>query len=132
METSKVSIFPQKNYNIDHSKIPMVRSPLLNYIDNVLKVQIKRISGNVKIRKIKPCCSDEKLSFVKPWSSLVVGAEGCTGPSRKLLCLCQTAKIMQRMCGIIQHMFDCWADPVVHLLIPTKELHGQAHRCLMP
>ena len=27
---------------------------------------------------------------VGAWSSLVIGDEGCIGPSRKLLCLCQT------------------------------------------
>ena len=29
------------------------------------------------------------------------------------------------MHGIIPYMFDYWADPVVHLLLLTKELHGQ-------
>ena len=36
---------------------------------------------------------------------------------------------MQHMHSNIPYMFDCWADPVVHLLPPTKELHGlvQSH-----
>ena len=28
-----------------------------------------------------------------------------------------TQKIMQQMHGIIQYMFDCWADPVVYLVL---------------
>ena len=28
--------------------------------------------------------------MAEPWSSLVVGDEGCIDPSGKLLCLCQT------------------------------------------
>ena len=29
-------------------------------------------------------------------------------------------KIMQHVDGIIPNMFDCWADPVVHLLLPKS------------
>ena len=55
-----------------------------------------------------------------PSSSLVVvGDEGCIGPSGELLCLCQPPppkkKYVQHMHDIIPFMFDCWADPVVHL-----------------
>ena len=58
-------------------------------------------------------------------SSLVLGNEGCTGPSRKVLCLCQATKCMQHKYVIIPYyMFDYWADPVVHLLLLPKELHG--------
>ena len=46
-----------------------------------------------------------------PWSSWVVGDEGWIGPSKK------TQKIMQQMHGIIPQLFDCWADPVAHLLL---------------
>ena len=55
----------------------------------------------------------------RAWCSLViVGGEACIGPSRKLLCLCQTPKkIMQDMHGITPYKFDCWANPVVHLLL---------------
>ena len=28
----------------------------------------------------------------------------------------------------IPYMFDCWADPVVHLLLLSKELHGLGPR----
>ena len=35
-------------------------------------------------------------------------------PIGKMLCLCQTPKIMH---GIILYMFDSWANPVVHLLL---------------
>ena len=52
-----------------------------------------------------------------PWSSLVERDEDCFGPSGKLLCLCQTLKNMQHMHLIIKKMFDCWADPVVNLLL---------------
>ena len=31
---------------------------------------------------------------------------------------------MQLMYGIISYMFDCCADPFVHLLGSTKDLHG--------
>ena len=31
-------------------------------------------------------------AYSRSWRSLVVGGEGCIGPSRKLLCLCQTPK----------------------------------------
>ena len=30
---------------------------------------------------------------------------------------------MQHIHGIIRCMFDCWTDPVVHLLLLGKELH---------
>ena len=33
-------------------------------------------------------------------------------------------KFMQHMHGIIPKLFDCWADPVAHLLLLTKELHA--------
>ena len=46
--------------------------------------------------------------------SLVEGDEGCSG---KLLYLGQHQKIMQHMHGNILYMFDCWADPVVHLIL---------------
>ena len=39
------------------------------------------------------------------------------GPSRNLLCLCKTPKIMQLMHGIIPWLFDCWVDPAVLLLL---------------
>ena len=32
------------------------------------------------------------------------------------------------MHGIILHKFDFWADPVVHLLLLSKELHEQTER----
>ena len=54
------------------------------------------------------------------WSSSVVVDEGSIGPSGKLLCLSQPLppkKMMQHMHGIIAYMLDCWADPVVHLLL---------------
>ena len=62
------------------------------------------------------CSFPTRFVSSNPWSSLVVGDEGCIGPSRKLLCLCQTC---QKLCtnGIIPYMFDCWANPVVHLLL---------------
>ena len=52
--------------------------------------------------------------WLRPWSSLVEGDEGCIGPSGKLLCLWLTRKGMRDKYGIIPHMFDCWAD---HLLM---------------
>ena len=62
-------------------------------------------------------CRLQTLPMVRSWSSLLVGYEGCIGPSRKLLCLCQTPKIVQNMHGIITYMLDCWANPVVHLIL---------------
>ena len=69
----------------------------------------------------------------RPLSSLVVGDEGCIGPSRKLLCL-STQKNMQHMHGIIPFMFDFWAKSVVHLLsMPSaKELHDQTNKYCSP
>ena len=32
-------------------------------------------------------------------------------------------KIMQHMHSNIPNMFECWADPVVHLLLLPKEVH---------
>ena len=40
---------------------------------------------------------DEMTACIKPWRSLVVRDQGCI--------------------GIIPYMFDCWADPVVQLLL---------------
>ena len=57
-----------------------------------------------------------------PWFSLVVGDEGCIGPIRKLLCLCYTKKIMQCVHSISPYMFDCGADPVVHLLLLKRSM----------
>ena len=57
------------------------------------------------------------VPYVHQWSYLVVGDKGCIGPSKKLLCLCLTQKIMQHMYGTIPYLFACWADPVVHLLL---------------
>ena len=37
-------------------------------------------------------------------------------------------KIMQPMHGIILYMFDCWADPVVHLLLLKSSLAGSIDR----
>ena len=34
--------------------------------------------------------SEGGVAIAQSWSSLVVGDEGCIGPSRKLLCTCQT------------------------------------------
>ena len=62
-----------------------------------------------------------------PWSSLVEGDEGWIGPSKKLLCLRLTRKIMQYMHDIIPKLFECWADPVAP---STKELHGCTYICL--
>ena len=46
----------------------------------------------------------------------MIGDEGCIGPSgSKLLCLCQTPKIMQHMHGNIPYMCDCW--PLILLFI---------------
>ena len=42
---------------------------------------------------------------------------GCIGPSNKVLCLSKIEKNLQHTLGIIQYMFDCWTDPVVHLLL---------------
>ena len=52
-----------------------------------------------------------------PWSSLVEGYKVCIGPSGKLLCLWQTSKNIKHMHSIIPYMFDCWTDPVAHLLL---------------
>ena len=36
----------------------------------------------------------------------------------KSCCVCvKPKKIMQKMHGIIPQLFDCWADPVAHLLL---------------
>ena len=48
---------------------------------------------------------------------LVVGDEGCIGPSIKLCVYVKLPKIILHMLGIIPDMFDCWADTVVHLLL---------------
>ena len=63
------------------------------------------------------------------WSSLVVGDEGCIGPSGKLLCLLyQTPKnyahTMQYLHGIIPYIFDCLSPP-------TIELHGWWHKQIL-
>ena len=39
----------------------------------------------------------------------------------------KTQKVMQHMHGIIAYMLDCWADPVVHLLLLPNELHALTH-----
>ena len=63
------------------------------------------------------------------WSSLVVGDIGWIGPSRKLLCLCKkNQKNMQPMHDIIPCMFDCFADPVVHLLLLKSSITGQVRK----
>ena len=56
------------------------------------------------------------------WSSLVEADEGCIGPSSKLLSLWQTPKIIQYMPDIIAHMFESWANPVVHLLLLKRSM----------
>ena len=48
----------------------------------------------------------------------MVRDEGCIGPSGKLLCLCQAPKMYSTHAWHHStHMFDCWADPGVHLLL---------------
>ena len=36
----------------------------------------------------------------------------------------KTLKVVQHMHGNIQHIFDCWADPVVHLLALKSSMAG--------
>ena len=46
------------------------------------------------------------------------------GPSGKLLCLWNTKKLTQHTHSNIPNIFDHWTDPVVHLFLGSKELHG--------
>ena len=56
-----------------------------------------------------------------PRSFLVGGDEGYTGPPESYYVKHQ--KSIQHMHqGIIPYMFDCWADPVVHLLLPKSSM----------
>ena len=57
----------------------------------------------------------ESIRFPSPIE--LFSGRRCIGISGKLLCLCEPQKIMQPIHGIIPYMFDCWADPVFHLLL---------------
>ena len=50
----------------------------------------------------------------------VEGDESCISLSGKLLCFWQAKKIMQLIHGNFPYMFDCWADPVFHLLLKSS------------
>ena len=56
------------------------------------------------------------FEYINSWSSLVVGDEGHIGQSRKLLRLCHTPNNYAAHARPT-HMFNCWVDPVVHLLL---------------
>ena len=56
-------------------------------------------------------------SRVNAWSSLVEGDEGRIGPSKSCCVYFQLTKIMQDMHGMASPLFDCWANPVAHLLL---------------
>ena len=58
------------------------------------------------------------------WSSLVVEDEGWIGLSKKLLCLCQTPKNYATHAWHIPYLFDCWANPVAHLLLLKSSMGG--------
>ena len=69
------------------------------------------------------CKQPKKVLTCRPmvvsWTSLVEVDEG---PGGKLLCLWPTPKNMQHIHGIFPFMFDCWADPVVHLLLVKSSM----------
>ena len=74
------------------------------------KVALK-VTTEVKHEK---CCFS--LSKSPNLATLVEVLEGCIGPSGRLLCLWQTTKNPS--------MFDCWADPVVHLFLHKSFMIG--------
>ena len=74
------------------------------------------------------------------WSALAVGDEGCIAQVVSCCVFVKPSKIMQPMHGIIPFMFDCWTDPVGHLLLlkssKTQEfesllLTSNAHQILL-
>ena len=60
---------------------------------------------------------ESPLPTATSWRSLVVRDEGYIGQAESCCVYLKPQKIMQPMHGIILQMFDCWADPVVHLLL---------------
>ena len=52
------------------------------------------------------------------WSFLVVEEMKAGSAQAKSYCVCvKPPKIMLHMHGIIPQLFDCWANPVAHLLL---------------
>ena len=54
------------------------------------------------------------------------------GPSGKLLCLWNTKKLTQHTHSNIPHIFDHWADPVVHLLLLKSSMAKDWEEALWP
>ena len=46
-------------------------------------------------------CEFQSLKLVCPWSSLVVGDEGCTAQGESCFVYVKTKKIMQQMHGLV-------------------------------
>ena len=64
----------------------------------------------------------EIVIYPKTWSSLVVGDEGCIGPSGKLLCSCETRK--HYAAHAWHHSIHAWLLSRSSCSSPsTKELH---------
>ena len=53
---------------------------------------------------------------------------GCIGPSGKLLCYDKSKKNKQYKHCIIPCMFDCWDDPVVHLLLLKSSISTSGNK----
>ena len=59
--------------------------------------------------------SSQRAPRVYPWCSLVEGDEAGSAQAESCCVYVKCKKFMQHMHGIIQWLFDCWADPVVYL-----------------
>ena len=59
----------------------------------------------------------------EPRSSLLEEDGGCICPSGKLLFYDKSKQNMQHKHGIFPYMFDCWTDPVVHLLLLKSSMN---------
>ena len=106
--------------------IPMETSSQMPFIEDASSSMVHSCQAIV--------FDDTSVVLGRPWSSLVVGDECCISQSGKLLCLCQTPKNMHHMNATIPYMFDCWADPVVYLLLLKSSMtryKSTTSRCVL-
>ena len=61
--------------------------------------------------------SAANVQITQSWSSLVVEMKAGSAQAESCCVYLKPEKCMHHMHGVIPQLFDCWADPVVHLLI---------------
>ena len=89
----------------------VVCQQLLDFFLTLIIVSLSDLLSN----QVHLCYCQEETTT--PWRSLVVVNEGWISPSKICCVYVKTEKFMQHMHGMILYLFDCWADPVVHLLL---------------